>query len=176
MRETIKRFLFRFLSGRTLRAIRFDLYRLRARVLHHRKRDVKPPSSRLHLGCGERKIAGWLNIDVSQSDFDVDLACGQLPFSDNVFDVIVSQHVIEHLELQSELIPLLHEIHRVCQPGAAVWFSCPDLEKVCQAYIEDRGKAMLNDRMIRFPGYDIGEVPSQQIINESLFRMGNIVT
>ena len=164
MRSFIKRCLFSLLSGRTIRAIRFDLWRLKARIRNHR-RKIDPAFDRLHLGCGSRKIPEWLNVDVCGSDFDVDLAKGFLPFNDNVFAAVVSQHVIEHLELTEELLPLLEELHRCCRPGAIIWLSCPDLEKTCQAYFDDKGQSFVQDRMERFPGFDLNDAPSQQIIN-----------
>src|SRR4029077_4956809 len=110
----------------TVHAMKFDLLRLRAR------RKSRAPAiaglRRLHLGCGQRLVPGWVNADVTDSDADVDLASGQLPWPDSSFETVVSQHVIEHMELQGELIPLLREIGRVLEPGGEVWLSCPDLE------------------------------------------------
>jgi len=164
LRSFLKRIFFGLLSGRTLRAIRFDLWRLLARIRHHRK-QITPSPNRLHLGCGTRRIPGWFNIDVTGSEYNVDLARGYLPFTDNVFQSVVSQHVIEHLELTSELLPLLRELHRCCQSGATVWLSCPDLEKICRSYLDDKGKSLEKDRMDRFPGFDLKGIPSQQVIN-----------
>ena len=85
-------------------------------------------------------MEGWLNVDLTNSDFDVDLASTPLPFPSAFFDIIVSQQVIEHLRLESELVPLFSELHRIMRPGAWVWLSCPDMEKICRSYAVDRGK------------------------------------
>ncbi len=105
----------------------------------------------LHLGCGKRIVPGWLNVDVVGGEQLVDLGCGALPWPDGVFEAIVSQHVIEHLELFDEVIPLLRDLRRVAKPGAELWLSCPDLEKTCRSYMEYRGADMLEDFITRFP-------------------------
>jgi hypothetical protein len=71
------------------------LLRLRARVLRKSEYDVVPSVRRLHLGCGSRLVNDWLNVDVVDSDYDVDLASGRLPWRSGVFDTIVSEHFIE---------------------------------------------------------------------------------
>jgi predicted SAM-dependent methyltransferase len=172
---------YRVFSPRTVHAMRFDSLRLRART-RHRRREGRPGTSRLHLGCGSRRITGWLNVDVAGSDEDVDLAAGMLPWADGSFDVIVSQQVIEHLDLISELVPLFRELHRVCKPGAEIWLACPDLAKACRYYDVDKGASLLADRDARaataagpngVPA-DAGltDAPVQHFINAMFHQMG----
>ncbi|NJO01468.1 MAG: hypothetical protein HC880_07065 [Bacteroidia bacterium] len=53
-------------SERTRKLILFDILRLKARrVSRHPKQFSQ---TNLHLGCGNRKIEGWLNLDVIGSD------------------------------------------------------------------------------------------------------------
>src|SRR5271170_3368624 len=82
---------------RTSMYLKFYLRRLYTRLKHHR-RQLKHAYTKLHLGCGGSIIEGWLNCDVTGSDFDVDLAASTLPFLSNQFTVIVAKEVIEHLE------------------------------------------------------------------------------
>lgn len=161
----------RVLSSRTRQALRIDYRRLFARLRHHRRR-WPAVSDRLHLGCGQRLVPGWLNADLRKSDFDVDLSCGWLPWDDRVFSVVVCQQVIEHLDLFHELLPLLHELLRVCQPGAEIWFACPDMQKVCNAYAEDHGKGLLADRMVRWQTFTLHGAPTQHIINVLFHQSG----
>ena len=159
------------LSPRTTRLLLFDLLRLRARVLRGRRR-VNPPSERLHLGSGARIVPGWLNVDIWGSQCDVDLAAGRLPWPDAVFTAVVSQHVIEHLELQTQLLPLFRELRRVVRPGGELWLSCPDMEKVCRSYVEDRAATLAADRRQRMPGQALPpSMPSQHFVNW-LFQQG----
>src|SRR5436190_19851059 len=147
-----------------------DWLRLRARLKHPACRKSLPPSNKLHFGCGERHTPGWTNVDLVNSPFDIDLASA-LPWRDGVFDAIASQQVIEHLDQERELVPLLRELHRVARPGCELWLSCPDLEKVCRGYVQDQGHGLLIDRNTRYPTQFPEGMPSSQVINV-LFHQG----
>jgi len=137
----------------SLSAFKWDLLRAKARSGYSKSisKNRNFYSNKLHLGCGLRKIEGWLNVDLTNSDFDVDIASTPLPFPSSLFDVVVSQQVIEHLRLESELVPLFSDLHRIMRPGAWLWLSCPDMAKICRSYSEDRGQALLEDRLQRYP-------------------------
>ena len=132
---------------------------------------MTPPSRRLHFGCGARRIPGWLNVDVVGSEFDIDLAA-PLPWKDASFDCIVSQQVIEHLDIESEVMPLFGELARVSRTGAEVWLSCPDMAKVCRAYFEDNGQQLLEDRRSRVAVPWPDGMPYSQMLN-IMFHQGN---
>ncbi|MFH1044955.1 MAG: methyltransferase domain-containing protein, partial [Pseudomonadota bacterium] len=56
---------------------------------------------KLNLGCGDKILPGYLNVDVVESrrGFKPDVICDlhQLtPFEDNSVDEILSVHVVEH--------------------------------------------------------------------------------
>lgn len=125
------------LDQRTVSGLKFDLQRALTRWRYHRN-QLRPQQMKLQLGAGRRAVDGWLNCDIVGSDYDVDLASPPLPFPDGHFTDIVCQHTIEHLEYDPQVLNLFSECHRILQPGGKVWFSCPDLEKICLAYIEDR--------------------------------------
>lgn len=160
----MKSVLRRTLSRRTRSGLRWDWLRLRARLKHQWGRRIRPASDRLHFGCGARRLPGWLNVDLTDSDFDIDLAA-PLPWPDAVFGSIVSQQVIEHLDLESEVIPLLGELARVSRPGAEFWASCPDMGKVCRGYLKDGGRGLLDDRRARLAMPWAEGLPSSQMIN-----------
>lgn len=136
------------------------------------KPSVVPEVARLHFGCGRRKVPGWLNVDVAGSDMDLDLCSGSLPFADAVFDVAAAQQFIEHLDLDSELAPLLDELYRVIKPGGDLWVSCPDMESTCRSYLSDGGKALLRDRQSRWPDFDLGGKPPQHMLNVVFHQAG----
>jgi predicted SAM-dependent methyltransferase len=153
--------------------MRFDVLRLRARTRQGKRGTVTAPHASLHLGCGKRHVPGWLNVDVAGSEHDVDLACGSLPWRDASFDRIVSQQVIEHLDLAGELVPLFRELRRVCKPGAEFWMACPDLATTCRAYDQDRAAALLSDRDARcIADSGIGDIPTQHFINMQFQQFG----
>ncbi len=170
-------------SKRTRDLMRFDLTRMRTRFKNGSRKKKHPPCKRLHFGCGSRQVEGWLNVDVADSDYDVDLGNGHLPWMDKSFDVALSQHVIEHLELKSELLPLLEELHRVLISKGQIWLSCPDIEKICKSYNEHNMTDLIADREKRSRKYwglkwnldaEVGleEVPPSHMIN-SIFYQNN---
>jgi SAM-dependent methyltransferase len=53
---------------------------------------------------------------------EADLNRDPIPFGDDMFDVVVASHVIEHV---SDPIRLLAECVRVCRPGGLVYVECP---------------------------------------------------
>ena len=162
----------KMLRYRTRNMILFDILRLKARGFFE-KQNVTPKSEKLHLACGGRRVEGWLNSDVSGSEYNVDLGCGRLPWKDNVFETVVCQHVIDDLDIDRELIPLLIELKRVVKTGGQIWLSCPDLEKICKGYIEDRFVSLVADRKTRIPGYSLGDYPNIQFFNHQVFEAGN---
>lgn len=173
MRRQAGRFLRTFLSERTFNLLSFDLLRFRTRLSGNRHRNLLPPSPKLHLGCGKRLVAGWLNIDVKGSDFDVDLASPPLPWRDESFEAIVSQQVIEHLDLQLELLPLFRDLFRMMIPGGQIWLSCPDMEKVCRSYLEDKGKVLYEDASLRGGIVLPDGMPFQHYINDIFHQDGS---
>jgi predicted SAM-dependent methyltransferase len=152
-------------DSRTSMYLKFDLRRLYARLRHHR-RLVKKARTKLHLGAGERIVEGWLNCDVTGSQFDIDLAAATLPFVSGQFTVIIAQQVIEHLEFDPTALRFLRECHRILQPAGHIWLSCPDLEKMCVAYITDRCKALDEGLMRHSPAWRCSpDFPVQHRIN-----------
>jgi len=156
-------------SQQTIKLIKYDLERRYVRS--KRKKNVYAYSNKLHLGCGKRIINGWLNVDIENSDYNVDLGAGVLPWADKSFDAVVSQHVIEHLDLRSELFPLMKEIRRVMKKNGELWISCPDILKACESYLNHRMLDLIEDRKTRFPNYNLHGAPPSQFIND-LFHQG----
>jgi predicted SAM-dependent methyltransferase len=157
-------------SDRTRMLVSFDFQRARAR--RRMPQLVVPEVDGLHLGCGPRRVAGFLNVDVAESELDVDLATGILPFPDATFAKAVCQHVVEHLDLHTELLPLLRDVHRVLRPGAEFWVSCPDMKTACRYYIDGKMERLVEDRIARWPGYSLGGTPSQHFLNDLFHQHG----
>ena len=79
---------------------------------------------KLNIGCGRKKIAGYINCDISKEvnpDKVVDLE-KKLPFKDNSVREIVADHVLGQIQ---NFIPLMHEIHRICRKNAILKFKVP---------------------------------------------------
>lgn len=159
-------------SERTLRMMLIDVIRLKNRTRNIWRRQAAPRSPLLHLGSGKRKVPGWLNCDLMGSDDNVDFAGGRLPWRDASFDAAVSQHMIEHLEFDTELLPLLSELNRVMKPGAQLWLSCPDLETICNSYLRHGMKDLIEDRARMWGSFSMDGLPDQHLINMFFHERG----
>jgi predicted SAM-dependent methyltransferase len=91
--------------------------------------EPRPTAMRLHIGCGQEAIPGWINIDNRQ-----------LPGVDRVLDVrqglpyqnasaIYAEHFLEHLALEDGLA-FLRECRRALAPGGILRLSTPNLDWV----------------------------------------------
>lgn len=160
------------LSTQTIRSIQRDKLLIEARG-NYSSANTVPSNDKLHIGCGTRKIQGWLNVDVINSDYDLDLAWDHpLPWPRESFSTIVAQHFIEHLDIESELPALLKRLFIVAKKGCQIWLSCPDIEKICASYLKDKCMSLLEGRKKRFPNYTLRGFPTQQLINELFHQQG----
>jgi len=85
--------------------------------------------ARLHIGCGQQAIAGWINIDnqgLPGVDQVLDVRKG-LPFADVAS--IYAEHFLEHLGLEDGL-GFLAECRRVLRPDGILRLSTPNLDWV----------------------------------------------
>jgi len=91
----------------------------------------------LNVGCGGRFHPDWTNVDlkaVSPLVIEYNIL-KNLPFEDNVFDVVYHSHILEHLS-RSAGEKLLRECVRVLKPGGIIRVVVPDLAYSCQLYLE----------------------------------------
>ncbi len=90
---------------------------------------------KLHLGAGSNILPGWLNADISPHSKDVlaiDLS-KPLPFEDETFDYVASEHFIEHLNLPDG-VKFLSECLRVLKRGGMIRLSTPDITRLLALY------------------------------------------
>lgn len=76
------------------------------------------------LGCGSRKMAGAIGMDivaVPGVDIIADMGRG-LPFRDSSLDGIYAYHVLEHLD---DFLAAVGEIWRVLKHGGRAWIKAP---------------------------------------------------
>lgn len=86
---------------------------------------------RLNLGCGDKILPGYINVDVVESRLDrkPDVICDLhklTPFEDNSVDEILSVHVVEHF-WRWEVVDVLKEWVRVLKPGGKMILECPNI-------------------------------------------------
>lgn len=87
---------------------------------------------KLHLGCGKRKLDGWVNCDLHDSDMDMDIRT--LPFEDGSADEIMAIHVCEHFYMH-DLLNVLKEWHRVLKVGGVIALELPCLDRVLMHFM-----------------------------------------
>jgi predicted SAM-dependent methyltransferase len=104
---------------------------------------------KLQLGAGEHPHAGWLNTDLhdyGRGDEQVYLDVRKrFPLPDASFDVVYSEHMLEHLSY-ADGQRCLRECFRVLRPGGHIRIATPSLERLARLY--DAGE--LEERYVRW--------------------------
>jgi len=97
--------------------------------------DQDPNALRLHLGCGNRHIPGFINIDIQNFDaVDIIADISKLDiFRDNKVDLIYSCANIEHFG-RHEWKNIVKEWYRVLKPGGILRISTADFSQCVQRY------------------------------------------
>lgn len=79
----------------------------------------------LDVGCGTNKYEGAIGLDYNPNtaaDVIHDLGEVPYPFADNEFDLVVSNHVVEHVP---DVMAFVTELHRITKPGGKIRFVTP---------------------------------------------------
>jgi hypothetical protein len=83
--------------------------------------------TKLHIGCGDHPLPGWLNTDLNPRRSDIRLmdATARFTFPDGTFERVFSEHMIEHVP-HAGGAAMLAECRRVLHAGGRIRISCPD--------------------------------------------------
>ncbi len=87
---------------------------------------------KLHLGCGDIYLEGYVNVDMHESakikiDLKHDLG-SPLPYPDNSVDLIQAYHLFEHLKFSS-IEAIIKDWYRVMKSGARIIMEMPDFDE-----------------------------------------------
>ena len=101
------------------------------------KKEIK-----LNLGCGQRKMHGFVNVDIRE-DLNPDVVANvtQIHKTFQNVDLIYACHVLEHFPLRpSTFQPVtwktaLDSWFRALKPGGILRIAVPDIEGVCKHYL-----------------------------------------
>jgi SAM-dependent methyltransferase len=104
---------------------------------------------RLNLGCGDKLLEGYVNVDVAPSRRGLrpDVLCDLHDlgvFASDSADEILAVHVVEHF-WRWEVLDILKEWVRVLKPGGKMVLECPNLISACQALLGDPENASQGD-------------------------------
>jgi hypothetical protein len=84
---------------------------------------------KLNLGCGFRKLEGYLNVDKQPAcgpDLLLDLEQLPWPFDDSSVSEVMASHVIEHLGQEPKVfLGIVKELYRVMAPDARLHIIVP---------------------------------------------------
>lgn len=82
---------------------------------------------KLHIGCGDNELAGWLNTELCPRGRQIYLdATRRFPFPDETFAFVYAEHMIEHITAEAAEA-MLGECARVMVPGGVIRIVTPDL-------------------------------------------------
>lgn len=103
--------------------------------------DTAERALRLNLGCGDKILSGYVNVDVvaARAGMTPDVICDLhdlVPFDDNSADEILSVHVVEHF-WRWEVRDVLREWVRVLKPGGRMVVECPNLLSACETFLQN---------------------------------------
>jgi ubiquinone/menaquinone biosynthesis C-methylase UbiE len=92
---------------------------------------------KLHLGCGETFLPGFIHVDARKFDHvDHVSAVDMLDFmEDGSTELIYASHLLEHFP-RAHVKNVLKEWYRVLRPGGVLRVAVPDFEAVCVQYME----------------------------------------
>jgi len=92
---------------------------------------------KLHLGCGEKFIPGFVHIDIRKfPHIDYVSSVDKLDmFKNNSVDLIYACHLLEHFR-RNQIEGVLKEWYRVLKPNGILRLAVPDFEKIVEVYLK----------------------------------------
>ena len=103
---------------------------------------------RLNWGCGNWKMAGWINSDIKDEP-GVDIVCDireGIPLPDDDLDYAVSIHALPEIPYEN-LVGAIAELRRVIKPGGVLRLGLPDVERGIRAFLaNDRDYFLIPDK------------------------------
>jgi len=101
---------------------------------HNKGRQLK-----LHLGCGNIKVTGFINVDIDPTLPSVDVVDNVKElnkFSCNSASIIYACHILEHFP-NHEILPILRRWYEVLEPGGELRISVPDIDRIVKIYYKN---------------------------------------
>lgn len=105
---------------------------------------------KLHLGCQEKYLEGYVNIDLPPSEHtaqevkaDIYADVRELDYETKTIDEVRSHHLLEHFSRQGALV-LLARWHRWLKIGGLLMVETPDFEESAKKFVS----ASINDQFV----------------------------
>ncbi len=123
---------------------------------------VPPDGIKIHLGCGFRRLDGFVHVDV-RAEYEPDKigTAQKLPFEDDTAELIYWSHGLEHIH-KNEVPRVVSELRRVLRPGGTLRLSMPDFDTLVTLYLDGVSLTRLgcinggqdNEHDVHFAVYD----------------------
>jgi len=99
------------------------------------KEKPKEKKLMLNLGCGNKKISGYINQDI-RSSCKPDLICNanNLPYVENSVDRIIASDILEHFGRLETKKVLKHWYH-ILKPNGLLIIKTPNMDILINAYL-----------------------------------------
>ena len=93
--------------------------------------------NKLHIGCGEKYIPEWINIDATSKVADMNINIHDLKkhFKENSIDEIYTCHTLEHFG-RHEYMSVLKTSHYLLKNKGVITISVPDFHELISHYYE----------------------------------------
>lgn len=94
---------------------------------------------RLHLGCADNYLPGWVNVDLARPGRRLDLRWDlrrPVPFPTGSVQAIFAEHLLEHLTVGHGL-EVVQECRRLLGAGGVLRIGVPDLSRYVKSYSGD---------------------------------------
>jgi|SRR3989344_4356494 len=110
----------------------------------------------LHLGCGLHKKLNSIGIDInplSKADIIHNLNKFPYPFNKNQFDLIIAEHILEHLD---NITKVIEELHRISKNKAKIIIDTSHFSSV-DSFTDPTHKHFFTSRTFDYfiPGTDL---------------------
>jgi predicted SAM-dependent methyltransferase len=99
---------------------------------------------KLHLGCGEKHLEGFINVDVRELK-GVDLVDDIKKlnsFENGSIDLIYASHVLEHIG-RREYMEVIRRWYDILKTDGVLRIAVPDFEKIVEHYNENKNLTLL---------------------------------
>lgn len=153
----------------TGRRLSWFLYR-KNRLLKKKIKDLITDNCKLHIGCGLKRLEGYINIDViplEGCDVVMDATSGFHVIPSDIAVEIKMQNVFEHF-FRSQQNKALKEYHRMLKKGGRLIIeSLPNFDAIIDAYLK-KEKGVVGEKFDLFNVYRLthGEPEQGDAINQ----------
>lgn len=92
-----------------------------------------PKISKLNIGCGNDKLKGFVNLDISplvNPDVVCDIEYG-IPFDDNTFDEVLANNVLTQILLPMNFVFVMNDLWRITKKTGVIRVRVPNAKDIC---------------------------------------------